>query len=253
VQYTLTTYNPAKTYKASASLEVDAFSLILFDEEGELHTYFHQIPYDSEHINEISEELDVKNVKQRQAVLWCEAAALIPAEGFEDNTGASYLKRIRYVKESEQIVSRRSGDIQILWSYDRDMISQNSFLAGFQLEHPQVSLLENLSENDFGIHASISGDNLVLIHYSDKGLQLCNQYEVQTSEDLVYYVLTAYKQAGLDPLKDALYISGNVSEEGSLIRYLRQFVAHFQWEGPDKLHFKRDFLYPKHLFTYYKL
>ena len=253
MQYTLTTYNPSKRYKASASFEADFFSLLICDEEGVAHTYFHQISYQSDSIDQIKEELEVKRISQRKAVFWKDAALLVPAEGFSHENVIQLCKRAGMMSEEGKIMYNQIGDIYVVWIKEDDDLIADPLYESFELFHPQAALLDNLGAEAEGIHASVSDQRLLITIFSDGKLILSNQYEMEGKDDLVYYILSAYKLGGLDPLEDQLYLSGRISQEGTLFNRLRQFVAHFEWEGPKGLDLGDEFIYPAHMFSYYKL
>ena len=55
-------------------------------------------------------------------------------------------------------------------------------------------------------------------------LQFFNSFEFVSSNDVLYYTLTAYKQANLDPVMIPLYISGQVISDSEIYRVLNRFI-----------------------------
>jgi len=224
------------------------------DEQRDLHTYFHQIPYQSDSVREIEEELDVKGITQCQAILWTNAAILVPEQEFDENRAEEYMRQARFPATGARLVTNTLDGIRFLWSCpDMEIMGNDPFFSRFELYHPQFSFLRNIGTGTSGVHAAICGSALVVTIIGEEGLLLSNQFEIRTEDDLVYYLLAAYRKAYLDPMTVPLQLSGNISDGGSMHRRLRQFIAHCRWESPERLHTDSDFPYPMHLFTAYAL
>ncbi len=60
--------------------------------------------------------------------------------------------------------------------------------------------------------------------FTQNRFKFCNSYGVDTAEDILYYVLAAWKQLGMSPEHDELYICGNIPERDKIRDNFDKFI-----------------------------
>lgn len=84
-------------------------------------------------------------------------------------------------------------------------------------------------END-AVHVNVWNSYFDLIVVKDKKVQMVNSYQYHGSNDIVYFILNAYKQLMLDPKTCALMISGWIEKNDIAVIQLNKFVRNMFFE-----------------------
>jgi hypothetical protein len=81
-----------------------------------------------------------------------------------------------------------------------------------------------------------------LVHY--------NIYELQDENDIVYFVLNAYKSVNLNPLSHPLYIAGNLPGNSEIVRTTGKYIKEIRFYLTDYVIVPEEgeFGYPSHYF-----
>ena len=62
--------------------------------------------------------------------------------------------------------------------------------------------------------------------YAQGKLLFVNSYPIDQSDDIVYYILYVWKQAGLDQEKDQLFLAGESSSRMRVLERLRTYLRY---------------------------
>jgi hypothetical protein len=84
----------------------------------------------------------------------------------------------------------------------------------------------------------------------DKKLAVYNIFGLNSSDDIVYFVLNAYKSSGLDTLLDPLLISGLLQEKSDVFSLLSKYIKDIQFYSAESTMISENegFQYPAHYF-----
>ncbi len=79
-----------------------------------------------------------------------------------------------------------------------------------------------------GLHAKLytyfHEKSVEVFSYSQNRFKFFNTFNVNTTEDILYYILAVWKQLGFSPEHDELYLSGDIPERDNLKQELDKFV-----------------------------
>ena len=65
---------------------------------------------------------------------------------------------------------------------------------------------------------------LEVFSFQQSRFQFCNSFEVTSAHDSVFFLLSVWKQLGLDQRKDELHLVGNIPEKETFLSEVRRFV-----------------------------
>lgn len=82
---------------------------------------------------------------------------------------------------------------------------------------------------------AIDDASVLIIARQQQQLLLCNQYQVQTDEDILYYLLFALEQFGLSPMTVKVAIAGNIETDSALVKALKKYIRHVRFAGGSRL------------------
>ena len=93
-----------------------------------------------------------------------------------------------------------------------------------------IQLFDKLSENLPGdrIYVHLEKSGLSIFYYNNSKLQYGNQFQAQTDEDRIYYMMLIYNQFDLDPSTVALSLSAGSGVTGMVITRFRSYIQHIQ-------------------------
>ncbi len=107
-----------------------------------------------------------------------------------------------------------------------------------------ISYFLNLYKNQPGehIHAHV-WDKVVEVFAVNNGkLVLCSQFGFQSDEDLLYFILNAYEQLGLNPENVPLKVSGELEKHFESWRLLEQYIRFVEIENrPTDVQYSHEF------------
>lgn len=133
-------------------------------------------------------------------------------------------------------VLRRSG-IAIIFGIDRiiyQLIADEYPRARFYAS--ASTLIEyfgnkNMQDNGSNMFAYLHEKEMTLYTFSQGQMLWSSAFEVNTTQDSIYFILNAYKQLGLDPLVCPLHIVGDTGQEENLKESIRNFIKDVKLEN----------------------
>ena len=139
----------------------------------------------------------------------------------------------------------------------------------FSMDHEIYGLLKNKFPTAGFCHTSLPFCNVALAHEIDgcfvqcyeKSIELAivqghklilyNIFNFQDGNDIVYFILNAYKSINLDPLFYPLFIAGTLKEGSEVIKLTEKYIKNIRscTTEPYFIPETGDFHYPSHYFT----
>ena len=74
------------------------------------------------------------------------------------------------------------------------------------------------------IFANIRDGFVQILFFDGKDLVFANAYPFQTPQDLIYYIMMVYEQFKLNPESIPLSISGNMTEDSDIFKYIYRYI-----------------------------
>ncbi|MFP4620857.1 MAG: DUF3822 family protein [Bacteroidales bacterium] len=240
--------NRAHSYRLSIQLSLNGFSFSILDQVRGKFVALKHIPLEKEstddqkgdQIQEIFNSDDCLNVDYKKVLLLFVSprSVLIPSSYFKQKDIIQYFKFNYDLRELEEIHFNYIPGIEAYNIFSLPNPISNVILrkfnnAGFYhqglpiidfninntpVNHNTYSLL-SLYENFFDIG----------VLYRDR-LLLYNSFDWLSYEDVLYYLLYAYKQLNLDAKENELYVTGDLESRKELKRIIRMYFkkVHFQ-------------------------
>lgn len=159
-----------------------------------------------------------------------EQYTLIPNEHFNDNVPLDdWLSLNAKVFENDLLFEEKSESADLHWIYAIDSELKKQFDHQFPTinwQHAGQLFLDSLASqtNDAGVFINLHPSQMEIAAFREGNLQLYNIFPVQTSNDLLYFVLSVYRQIEFDTNADALYFFGKI--EDAWLQRLLSFVRH---------------------------
>ncbi|GLR16271.1 DUF3822 family protein [Portibacter lacus] len=95
--------------------------------------------------------------------------------------------------------------------------SENNF------RHVSLAFIEGISED--GIHISVTPYGTTILVRNNSLFVYYNQFQTETAEDSLYFVMLAFDQLGLDPERDKLFLDGTTDRKDELKELLKNYVV----------------------------
>ncbi len=159
--------------------------------------------------------------------------ALVPKSLFEPNEMANYLKFNTKLLANDEIAfdELKNQDIVIVYVPFTNINNYVFELFGeFDYNHQSTLVLQtvfnqkNITEEVCYVH--VSEKTFQLTALDGKKLLLYNQFQYQSKEDFLYYILFTYEQLNLDTERCRLLFFGAVDENDPTYKLCYQYIKH---------------------------
>lgn len=102
--------------------------------------------------------------------------------------------------------------------------------------------VDKKSGDNTSVHVQVCKDFFYICVLEQEKLMLCNSFQYQNVDELVYYILSVYKQVGLDVDKTGLVLSGFIDKEGQEVKLLKQYLGSVLFsKNPDQYMYSYTF------------
>lgn len=93
---------------------------------------------------------------------------------------------------------------------------------------PLLPLWKRLSRRSESrqMYAMLSGRRMDIACYAQGNLLFVNTFDYEQPDDLLYYILYVWKQTGMDPQKDRLRLSGDMTLRTHVVNALRTYLLY---------------------------
>ncbi len=162
---------------------------------------------------------------------------LVVPSVFSDDTQVSEIMNLHFPNQLGKQVLKHNFDSYCFTSLVDEKTHQ-SCLERFQPEKTSnlaVSLLSSAlkyaeTQDTDSVYLQVWDNYFELMVISDKKLALYNTYRYKTGNDVVYFVLNAYKQLMLNPKTCPLMMSGWLEKNDNVVVMLKKFIRHMFFE-----------------------
>ena len=132
--------------------------------------------------------------------------------------------------------------IQAIFPKAKYYHNTTSLLLGFErtAKHSQVPQ----------VFANIRDNCVQIFFFTQQKPVLANVFPFKTSQDIIYHILLVYEQFKLNPDETPLVLSGTVTQDSDIYRYIYRYIRHVNFISiPNSLHLGQQFTgIPQHFY-----
>ena len=100
------------------------------------------------------------------------------------------------------------------------------------------------------VFANIRDSHIQILFFDGKDLVFANAFPFNTPQDLIYFIMMVYEQFKLNPENIPLSISGAMTEDSDIFKYIYRYIRHVQFiAAPPYLRLGQEFTgIPQHFY-----
>lgn len=151
-----------------------------------------------------------------------------PTEFYLPDKKNILLNYVHPTQPNELIYVDTFENIKIIYSIPQNI--HNAFLQTFpsaKISHTATSMLNIFFYHPILIHskiwANVHPNYIEIIAKNNKQFLFYNTFDIQTSLDILYYLLFCLEQMNLQPKDTDVYLSGNISAEHSIFQLIPKY------------------------------
>lgn len=169
--------------------------------------------------------------REKYCYLSTAASTLVPRRLFDPNSVEKYFKML--LREGQ---GRSYGfepldlfDCHLVWAADDSLFQLcTHYFPQANIKHLAVPLLRAYTAlapaDGYAVFANLRGQRVQIAVFERQNLAFFNVFDYSKPNDLLYYVLLAYKQFNLDPLEIPLTLSGTLLEDSEIFKQLTRYI-----------------------------
>ena len=177
---------------------------------------------------------------QRTLVMVDSPVLMVPTDLFHEKEKTE-LYFHAFTKRTQQVVMHTVlPDLNsvALFSIDKDLLAViNDRMPQPSIVAAMISVWHHLHQRSYtGTHQKLYGyfhdRNMEVFCFSKNRFKFCNTYTVNNSNNALYYLLSVWKQLGMEPEHDELHLVGDLPDEEALLNEARQFIKRVFYINP---------------------
>ncbi len=227
-------------------IRVGKGSLMLTTTDDQAQVVFEQYPINSSitMAANLREALRTNNILtdsyQRTLIMVDSPVLMVPTDLFHEEEKTE-LYFHAYTKKTQQIVLHSVlPDLNsvALFSIDKDLLAViNDRMSQPSIIAAMVPVWHHLHQSSYtGNHQKLYGyfhDRCMeVFSFTNNRFMFCNTYTVNCSNNALYYLLSVWKQLGMEPEHDELHLVGELPDEEALMEEARQFIKRVFFINP---------------------
>jgi hypothetical protein len=206
---------------------IEFYKSILFSKKLTPYTLLEKLKHCFNIIAELKQPFSKLNVVHEN-----ELSALVPKTLFDEDSIADYLKFNSRILQSDYITYDNviaNDSVNVYVPY----VNINNYLyetfGAFEYKHFSSVLLENLLANEknseeLKMYVHVANKHFEIIVIESGKLLLYNSFELQTKEDLIYYILFITEQLNLNPETFKLILLGTIQKNDEYYNIVYKYV-----------------------------
>lgn len=177
-------------------------------------------------------KIDFSNVINVKLIISNKLSCLVPKELFDEELSLDYLKFSSKLIKNDFASNDFIEELDIHNVY-LPFVNVNNYLierfGSFEYYHYSTMLLKKtlkktISNSKTMLFANIDQESFQLIIFKNKKLLYYNNFEYQTKEDILYFLLFAIEQNKEIKSETKLNLTGFFSEKDKIFSYLSKFI-----------------------------
>ena len=221
-------------------------SLMFTTTDDQSQVVFEQYPINSSitmaaNLREALQTSDIlKGAYQRTLVMVDSPVLMVPTDLFREEEKTD-LYFHAFTKRAQQMVMHTVlPDLNsvALFGIDKDLLAViNDRMPQPSIVAAMISVWHHLHQRSYtGTHQKLYGyfhdRNMEVFCFSKNRFKFCNTYTVNNSNNALYYLLSVWKQLGMEPEHDELHLVGDLPDEEALLNEARQFIKRVFYINP---------------------
>ena len=206
---------------------IEFYKTIVFSKKLTPYTLLKKLKHCFNTITELKQPFSKLNVVHEN-----ELSALVPKTLFDEDSIADYLKFNSRILQSDYITYDNviaNDSVNVYVPY----VNINNYLyetfGAFEYKHFSSVLLENLLANEknseeLKMYVHVANKHFEIIVIESGKLLLYNSFELQTKEDLIYYILFITEQLNLNPETFKLILLGTIQKNDEYYNIVYKYV-----------------------------
>lgn len=178
---------------------------------------------------------------QRALVMTDSPTLLIPAEEFDEQQVEALYTYAFTPAKSDEILWRQIPNLNAVavFSLNKDlkMVIDSHFkdIRYTTLTEPVWTHFykRNFDGTRAKLFAYCYEKKMNVFSFAQNRFTFCNTFEAKHIKDALYYLLYTWKQLGMDPQTDQLYVMGEVEDESGMNEQLERFISHVLFIHPE--------------------
>ena len=227
-------------------IRVGKGSLMLTTTDDQAQVVFEQYPINSSitmaaNLREALRTNDILTDSYQRTLIMVDSPVLmVPTDLFREEEKVE-LYFHAYTKRTQQVVLHSVlPDLNsvVLFSIDKDLLAViNDHMSQPSIIAAMVPVWHHLHQRSYtGTHQKLYGyfhDRCMeVFSFAKNRFKFCNTYTVNNSSNALYYLLSVWKQLGMEPEHDELHLVGDLSDEEALTNEARQFIKRVFFINP---------------------
>lgn len=183
---------------------------------------------------------------------------LVPTKFYDNKSPATYFDNIAALSGQEQIETDiiKSIESSNIYLVDNNLFSaMKSTFPQAQYYHYMTGLIQGFQtiaarKDEHQVFANIRDGQVQILFFDSKDLIFSNSFPFKAPQDLVYFILNVYEQFKLNPEVTPLSISGSLTEDSDIFRFIYRYVRYIHFVGaPAYFRFGQQFTgIPQHFY-----
>lgn len=195
-----------------------------------IHTH---LPIEPKLLDGLFDALNINYTGTKEHRLFVDSPyfTLVPEALFDSSSASTYLDLLYILPPQVSIHFNRiaSHAMVLVYAFEQQTIDKlKQFFPGAPVKHyTEIMLKHGLlhhTENDMGIYGVVENGFLTLIGFSQKSIAFFNRFKTEADTDVVYYLLSAAEDLGLNTAKPAIVIAGDINSNGSLFTLMKKYI-----------------------------
>ncbi len=217
-------------YHMYTLLSAQSYAALVLDDAMKLTTIAYHEEYHS--WNRVVEP-PLGNYKSNIKVLFSTDFLLLEGKDQEGYSQEMIYQMIPKYDYMERVYVDSFADFKMVYQLlDFNNIATSTPVATSKYKHIASHLAKfHLEDKRDGIFMYWVNHCFYLTAIQDGRLVHLKYYDAKTNEDVLYYLLAAYKLLDQNPLYYPLYISGFVHEDAQMLEFLRAFIKDIRFEN----------------------
>jgi hypothetical protein len=237
----------------SIQINLDGFSFSIYHPTIQKQIAFQRFEFrEKQHTPEkllkefqvVFEENELLNQSYKKVVVihQNELATAVPYEYFDENNLKSYLSTSVKVLPIDYVSydTLKHSQINIVYI---PFVNINNYLfhkfGAFDFFHSMTMLVNILQEKQINnehhtVYINVHQNSFELLVFNQQELLLINNFEFQTAEDFIYYILFTLEQLELDPNAIFIELIGDIEKESELYLITYKYIRNVSFHNTSK-------------------
>jgi len=189
-------------------------------------------------------------------IIWSnKQSTAIPTTIYSDETAADYLLLETGFSAPGALLKDNTGKQTVGYYISPDDVTAiKHYFPAAKCSHKKALLYSkqsSINQDGHIVKIAFYIGQFSLVVYKNGEVQLCQQCDYQTTEDVLYYLLNDMQQTGIEREQAVVYIGGMIDKASSLFKELNLYIASLKTDNltPEQLNKEAFAEYPAHYFS----